>query len=90
MQHLLISLESGEVRSFQDVTDATSARLDITFLDANAAAYVLIQAEAAAELINSYVSTEKFFGRMDMSSLGVPCEYRCVAAYMQHHSFLRL
>jgi hypothetical protein len=27
---------------------------------------------------------------MDMSSLGVPCEYRCVAAYMQHHSFLRL
>jgi hypothetical protein len=49
MQHLLISLKSGKVRSFQDIRDATSARLDITFLDANAAAYVLIK----AELINS-------------------------------------
>jgi hypothetical protein len=49
MQHLLISLESGEVRSFQDIRDATSARLEITFLDADAAAYVLIK----AKLINS-------------------------------------
>ena len=41
MQHLLISLDSGEVRSFQDIRDAMSARLEITFLDAHAAAYVL-------------------------------------------------
>jgi hypothetical protein len=41
MQHLLISVESGEVRSFQDIRDATSTRLEITFLDAHAAAYVL-------------------------------------------------
>ena len=41
MQHLLISLKLGEVRSFQDIRDATSARLEITFLDAHAAAYVL-------------------------------------------------
>lgn len=40
-QCLLISLESGEVRNFQDIRDATSARLEITFLDAHAAAYVL-------------------------------------------------
>ena len=86
MQHLLMSLESGEVGSFQDIRDATSARLEITFLDADAAAYVLIK----AKLINSSVSTEKPFGWMDMSSLGVPCEYRCVVAYMQHHSCLRL
>ena len=39
--HLLISLGLGEVRSFQDIRDATSARLEITFLDAHAAAYVL-------------------------------------------------
>jgi hypothetical protein len=55
MQHLLISLESGEVRSFQDIR---SARLEITFLDADAAAYMLIK----AKLINSYVFTEKPFG----------------------------
>jgi hypothetical protein len=42
VQHLLISFESGEVRSFQDIRDATSARLEITFLDADAAAYVII------------------------------------------------
>ena len=48
MQYLLISLES-EVRSFQDIRNATSARLEITFLDADAAAYVLIK----AKLINS-------------------------------------
>lgn len=41
MQRLLISLELGEVRSYQDIRDATSARLEITFLDAHAAAYVL-------------------------------------------------
>ena len=41
MQHLLISFESGEVRSFQEIRDATSARLEITFSDAHAAAYVL-------------------------------------------------
>ena len=58
MHHLLISLGSGEVHSFQDIRDATSARLEITFLDADAAAYILIK----AELINSYVSTEKPFG----------------------------
>jgi hypothetical protein len=58
MQHLLISLESGEVRSFQDIRDATSARLEITFLDADTAANVLIK----AKLINSYVFTEKPFG----------------------------
>ena len=38
----ILFLVSGEVRSFQDIRDATSARLEITFLDAHAAAYVLI------------------------------------------------
>lgn len=42
MLDLFISLESGKVRSFQDIRDATSARLEITFLDADTAAYVLI------------------------------------------------
>ena len=41
MQRLLIPLESGEVRSFQDIRGATTARLEITFSDAHAAAYVL-------------------------------------------------
>jgi hypothetical protein len=60
MERLLISLESGEVRNFQDIRDATSARLEITFLDAHAAAYVL-------NLTNYYESRNCF---ITLSSIG--------------------